>query len=131
LDENKTDDPRGWLMNPGVVAALCAWRDMHLDAEERNHVFLDEYGRGLTDQHLYGPLPRLPRNGWRRPPAALRAQRQAPANPSARHQGHVRDGGPGERPERDVGCRPDRPPVECPDRDLPARSPAGCGCPAR
>jgi integrase len=26
LDENKTDDPRAWALNPGVVAALAAWR---------------------------------------------------------------------------------------------------------
>lgn len=28
LDENKTDDPRAWPLNPGVVRALHAWRTM-------------------------------------------------------------------------------------------------------
>jgi len=27
LDKNKTDDPRTWALNPGVVRALKIWRD--------------------------------------------------------------------------------------------------------
>jgi integrase len=31
LDDNKTDDPRSWALDPGVVAALRRWRAMRQD----------------------------------------------------------------------------------------------------
>ena len=52
LDENKTDDPRGWYLSPGVVAALCAWRQRYPEAAETDPIFLDEHDRALTDEHL-------------------------------------------------------------------------------
>jgi integrase len=47
LDENKTDDPQSWALDPGVSRALCAWRDMRDDASPSEHVFIDQYGRPI------------------------------------------------------------------------------------
>jgi integrase len=47
LDENKTDDPRAWALDPGVARALKAWRTNHCtDASADVHVF-QEGGRPL------------------------------------------------------------------------------------
>jgi integrase len=60
LDENKTDDPRAWALDPGVARALKLWRDaFQADAEPSDHVFREE-GRPLyVDQmaeHLRADL---------------------------------------------------------------------------
>lgn len=43
LDENKTDDPRAWALDPGVAQALSWWRDREESHEGR--VFLGLRGR--------------------------------------------------------------------------------------
>jgi integrase len=52
LDENKTDDPRSWALDPGVCRALQAWRDDRTDTEDDDHVFVDEYGRPIQGEAL-------------------------------------------------------------------------------
>lgn len=52
LDENKTDDPRTWALDPGVSAVLCAWRALRPDESDEAHVFVDEHGRAIVDDHL-------------------------------------------------------------------------------
>jgi len=55
LDENKTDSPRAWALDPGTVRALRAWRDRyHPDAELKERVFLDENGT-LTESNQLRP----------------------------------------------------------------------------
>lgn len=50
LDENKTDDPRTWALDPGVTRALKAWKErFHKDAEPSEHVFA-EGGVPLTNR---------------------------------------------------------------------------------
>ncbi len=51
LDENKTDDPRAWTLDAGVVRALTAWRD-RVDGEPDDRVFLDEEGHKLNVDRL-------------------------------------------------------------------------------
>lgn len=42
LDENKTDDPRSWALDDGVLAALRIWReDFYPNADEKDRVFVD------------------------------------------------------------------------------------------
>ncbi len=52
LDVNKTDDPRAWALDPGVVAALQAWRSLRPDEEPGHLVFTDEFGRTLRGDAL-------------------------------------------------------------------------------
>ena len=46
LDKNKTDDPRAWALDPGVVRALSAWRSMR-GASPADRVFLNTQGRPM------------------------------------------------------------------------------------
>lgn len=39
LDRNKTDDPRAWALDPGVLKALQWWKDCHEDDEPEDKVF--------------------------------------------------------------------------------------------
>ncbi|HOU94326.1 MAG TPA: tyrosine-type recombinase/integrase, partial [Polyangiaceae bacterium] len=53
LDENKTDDPRAWALDPGVVGALRRWVELHrADAGEEDPLFTDEHGRSLNGEQL-------------------------------------------------------------------------------
>ncbi|MBX3185683.1 MAG: tyrosine-type recombinase/integrase [Labilithrix sp.] len=60
LDENKSDDPRSWAGDPGVIAALKAWREVHplrandgKDPPPRDaRVFVTEDGLPLDAAHL-------------------------------------------------------------------------------
>lgn len=47
LDENKTDDPREWDLDPGTTRALARWRRMLGDPPRTSLVFVDEAGRRL------------------------------------------------------------------------------------
>jgi len=48
LDENKTDDPRAWALDPGVVVALKAWRDLYRKkAEETDRIFVHPDGSAI------------------------------------------------------------------------------------
>ena len=50
LDHNKTDTPRAWALNPGVVRALRSWRDLtDEDTGPADPVFVDPHGRRLTE----------------------------------------------------------------------------------
>jgi integrase len=44
LDENKTDDPRAWALDPGVVRALVAWRELRRPKKPSAPVFVDDEG---------------------------------------------------------------------------------------
>jgi len=58
LDENKTDDPRSWTLNPGTVRALQWYRDnKRADAERTDHVFIGPKG-GKPDKHSLAALLR-------------------------------------------------------------------------
>jgi integrase len=51
LDENKTDDPRAWALDPGVVRALKAWRSGHgVRDRPQDPVFQEEGRRLYVDQ---------------------------------------------------------------------------------
>jgi integrase len=59
LDENKTDDPRMWALDPGVVRALVAWKKIHPkndpedddndEAMAKARVIVDTNGSSLRD----------------------------------------------------------------------------------
>ena len=51
LDENKTDDPRAWALDPGVVRALRAYKRLRNPASEDELVFVDADGVGLVEDH--------------------------------------------------------------------------------
>lgn len=48
LDENKTDNPRVWSLDKGVVRALQRWKDSRANASATSHVFVDEHGEQLN-----------------------------------------------------------------------------------
>jgi integrase len=60
LDENKTDDPRSWALDPSVARALKAWRSRyHSRAKPDEPVFVDpDSGRRLYTLHLADDLRR-------------------------------------------------------------------------
>jgi integrase len=41
VDVNKTDDPRTWALDPGVVRALQRWKDEQPDVEDTARIFRD------------------------------------------------------------------------------------------
>jgi len=52
LDENKTDDPRAWVLDPGVVIALERWRKLECPkAKESDEVFAGS-DEGMDEEHL-------------------------------------------------------------------------------
>jgi hypothetical protein len=57
LDENKTDDPRSWSLNPNVVKALRAWVKMR-NAKPEDFMFIDPNGGPLTPGHRPAELLR-------------------------------------------------------------------------
>jgi len=57
LDENKTDDPRTWALDPGVKRALAAWVKLRAAGTDDN-MFVDEHGGILTDEHRYAVMLR-------------------------------------------------------------------------
>ena len=58
LDENKTDDPRSWALDPGVARALKAWKEGYCkDAKVDDHVFVDPLdGAPMYTLHLADQL---------------------------------------------------------------------------
>lgn len=44
LDENKTDDPRAWALDPGVVRALAAWKKTRGEVAASDPVFIQQNG---------------------------------------------------------------------------------------
>lgn len=55
LDENKTDDPRDWALDPGVTRALRGWV-AERGAARADWLFVDEHGRPLSDESLASEL---------------------------------------------------------------------------
>jgi integrase len=55
LDENKTDDPRDWDLQPDVVEALTRWKAMQPCTEDDDHVFADN-GVPINIGHLASDL---------------------------------------------------------------------------
>lgn len=47
LDINKTDDPRLWVLDPGVVRALRSWKALHPNSQLDDHVLVDGNGASL------------------------------------------------------------------------------------
>src|SRR5262249_28067177 len=43
---------RAWALDPGVAEAMRLLKHMRPNAEDDDHVFLDEYGRPVVDDHL-------------------------------------------------------------------------------
>ncbi len=67
LDENKTDDPRAWALDPGVVLALRAWCKLR-GVEPGELVFVDEFGRPLEADAMADTFRRcLRKAGVQRP----------------------------------------------------------------
>jgi integrase len=60
LDENKTDDPRSWVLDPDVVRALRAWKECYCaGAQPDDFVFVNpEDGVRLYTLHLADELRR-------------------------------------------------------------------------
>lgn len=52
VDVNKTDQPRVWALDPGVVRALRAWKAKHPDDEPCDRVFRD-LGRSTRIAHAF------------------------------------------------------------------------------
>lgn len=58
LDENKTDDPRAWALDPGVVRALAALARLRR-ADEDERVFVDENGASVAARPDFKECARL------------------------------------------------------------------------
>lgn len=57
LDENKTDDPRAWALNPGVTRALKAWRKLTVTGSEADDpIFAPKDEHDLDITRLAGAL---------------------------------------------------------------------------
>lgn len=48
LDENKTDDPRAWALQPDVVRALASWRKLRGEPSTDALVFADDTGKPIA-----------------------------------------------------------------------------------
>ena len=57
LDENKTDDPRTWMLDASVTRALAAWVKLR-EAKPDDPMFVDEHGGILTPDHRLAALLR-------------------------------------------------------------------------
>jgi integrase len=67
LDRNKTDDPRTWVLDPGVAEGLRAWRDRYRPDARPDLVFVEE-GQSANRHRLAGRLrAHLRRAGISRP----------------------------------------------------------------
>jgi integrase len=51
LDKNKTDDPRAWALDRGVLWALRAWWYLRGGPGPDEHVFVDQAGHVLSTDH--------------------------------------------------------------------------------
>lgn len=131
LDENKSDDPRSWPLDPGVVRALRAFKPK--GAEPKDLVFVEENG-GEHNRHALAKTPReLARGGPRGGAAgeALRALKDAASGSGARPTGRLRDNGAGQRQDGNVGGGPDRAQVAQHDQALHTSGAHGGGLEAR
>jgi integrase len=52
LDENKTDDPRDWDLQPDVVEALARWKQLQADNAEPDDYVFAENGHRIHVEHL-------------------------------------------------------------------------------
>jgi integrase len=52
LDQNRTEYARWWTLGPGVADALKRWHDLQGEPEPTDLVFVDEYGRPLSLDHM-------------------------------------------------------------------------------
>ncbi len=57
LDENKTDDPRAWKLDPSVKHALTAWKKIHPNPKANKPVILEE-NSGAIDGKPFARLLR-------------------------------------------------------------------------
>ena len=119
LDENNTDDPRAWALDPSVVVALKRWRELR---KEPPRDTAKVFGGIVDHTHL---------------PEDLRAHLQAagvtradlfkttPTHRQINVHGlrDVRDDEPRERQDRDLGDGPHRPRVEPKGEQVPAAGP--------
>lgn len=59
LDRNKTDDPRTWVLSPGVLEALQRYLERHRpEAKQDEPLFMDPGGRGPPSDNLGRALRR-------------------------------------------------------------------------
>jgi integrase len=52
LDENKTDEPRAWALDPAVATALRLWKGMRKDTKKRDLVFKQPDGQPYNTDKL-------------------------------------------------------------------------------
>jgi integrase len=52
LDENKTDEPRAWALDPAVATALALWKKMRKDTKKRDLVFRQSDGQPYNRDRL-------------------------------------------------------------------------------
>ncbi len=133
LDENKTDDPRAWALDPGVVHALRAWRTLR-EAERapvgpRDRVFMLREDRAPV--RLCEALSLSSSRRRDRSSGALRPPCLSPADPASRPAGHVRDVEPRRGAHGDVDRRSGRPQVERHHQSVAPRRTHGGGARAR
>ena len=123
LDENKTDDPRSWVLDPGVVRALRAWKECYCAGAKPDDYRLRQPGEPRAPLHpapCRRPAPRPAQSG-RHAFNAVRAQRRTVPDSGPRPPSHVRHRQPGQRQDGDLGRGPHRAPFQRHDQPLPAR----------
>jgi hypothetical protein len=80
LDENKTDDPRVWALNPAVRRALKIWADQFRGAEDEDALlFVDEHGAAIEVDGLAAKYVASSKT-WRSSSAASSLNARRPAS---------------------------------------------------
>jgi integrase len=79
LDENKTDDPRAWVLDPGVVVALDRWKRLErASADDSDEVFAGA-DESMDEEHLAATFrAHLTRAGGMRPVLFQRTKARNP-----------------------------------------------------
>ncbi|MCW5837802.1 MAG: tyrosine-type recombinase/integrase, partial [Labilithrix sp.] len=126
LDDNKTDDPRAWAMNPGIVRALNAWRKLHPKPQPSARALGGERGNPRWEA-VRSNLPRRPQGRAHRARRALCEGKEPPSHPRPRSPWNFRHAVPRERQDRGMGPGSDRSHLVGDDQPLPAHRPHRIG----
>ena len=91
LDENKTDDPRSWILDPGVVEALRRWKEHFAWRPDPIAPILRTHETGGSTASISQRSTRRSHQGRHHAAAALRTDRHETPAACPRSAGELRD----------------------------------------